>query len=169
MHLKSEFKRTINSNKYQPVSTVQAQNQYLNYLINLSFKGISRLFVLSFENDTGRAGHAGYYLLTGKIKNYKVTINGQSLFDHPVKGNLRTYERIQKTTNGNGNDSTIDCLFGYTYFKENYKLIVKTLTKRQDTGPKAIQWISFTGNLEHAGNETMFFIIKEAKEAILNL
>ena len=33
---------------------------------------------------------------------------------------------------------------------------------------KAIQYISFTGNLERDGNRTMFFIIEEAKETILN-
>ena len=35
-----------------------------------------------------------------------------------------------------------------------------------DTDPKAIQQISFTGNLARDGNEntTMFFIIEEAKE-----
>ena len=35
--LKSGFKRTINWNKYQSKATIQAQNQYLDYLIDPSF------------------------------------------------------------------------------------------------------------------------------------
>ena len=41
-----------------------------------------------------------------------------------------------------------------------------------DTDPKAIQQINFTGNLNGGedvhDNRTMFFIIEEAKETILN-
>ena len=47
--LKSVFKRTINSNKYERKVTVQEQNQYLHLLINPSFQGVNRLFVLSFK------------------------------------------------------------------------------------------------------------------------
>ena len=35
--LKSGFKRTFNYNKYEPKATVQEQNQYLDFLINLKF------------------------------------------------------------------------------------------------------------------------------------
>ena len=37
-----------------------------------------------------------------------------------------------------------------------------------DTDPIRIQQINFTGNLELDRNTTMFFIIKEAKETILD-
>ena len=43
--LKSEFKRTINWNKYQSKATIQAQNWYLGYLIDPSFQGIKRISV----------------------------------------------------------------------------------------------------------------------------
>ena len=36
-HLKSDFKRTIYSNKYQSIITTQAPNPYLDYLIDPSF------------------------------------------------------------------------------------------------------------------------------------
>ena len=48
--LKSGFKRIINWNKYESSVKTFAQNRYLNYLINPSFQGLNRLFVLSFEN-----------------------------------------------------------------------------------------------------------------------
>ena len=47
--LESGFKRTINWNKYQPKITNQAENKYLEFLIDSSFQGVNRLFVLSFE------------------------------------------------------------------------------------------------------------------------
>ena len=57
----------------------------------------------------------------------------------------------------------------YFYFKNYYRMILIDLSKQQalDTHPKAIQQISFSGNLEQTGNTTMFFIAEEAKETIL--
>ena len=61
-------------------------------------------------------------------------------------------------------------LADYPYLKENYKMIPKDLRKEQafDADPRAIQQIIFTENLDRAGNTTVFFIIEEAKETILN-
>ena len=44
------------------------------------------------------------------------------------------------------------------------------LSKQQalDTDPKAIQKINFTGNLDQAITKTIFFIIEEVKETILD-
>ena len=55
--LKSGFKRTINWNKYQSDPKTYAQNRYLNHLVNPSFQGVNRLFVLSFENEDDRLSH----------------------------------------------------------------------------------------------------------------
>ena len=79
--LKSGFKRTINGNRYQSKVSVQAPNPYLDYLIDPSFQGVNRLFVLSFESSTDRTVHTKYYLPTVKIKEYNVMINGQKFFD----------------------------------------------------------------------------------------
>ena len=39
--LKSGFKRTSNWNKYQSKISTEAQNQYLDFLINPSFQGVN--------------------------------------------------------------------------------------------------------------------------------
>ena len=54
--------------------------------------------------------------------------------------------------------------------KKYYKLIAIDLSKQQklDADPKAIQQINFTGNLDRAEGLTMFFIIEEAKETVLD-
>ena len=44
--LKSGFKRTINWNKYQSKVSIGKSNQYIIYLIDPSFQGVNKLFVL---------------------------------------------------------------------------------------------------------------------------
>ena len=49
-------------------------------------------------------------------------------------------------------------------------MIAIDLSKKQtlDVDPRAIQQINFTANLDRAWNATMFFIIEEAKETVLD-
>ena len=92
--LKSGFKRTINWNKYQIKVSTEKQNQYLDFLIDPSFQGVNRLFVLSFENKGDRKVHTGFYLLKVEIKGYNIMIDGKNFFDQPVKSDMRTYDNI---------------------------------------------------------------------------
>ena len=50
--LKSGFKTTINCNKFQSKVIVEIQNPYSYYLVDHSFQGVNRLFVLPFEDKT---------------------------------------------------------------------------------------------------------------------
>ena len=56
------FKRTISWNKFESNIKAFEQNRYLNHLINPSFQGVNRLFVLSFDNEDDRKSHLTYYL-----------------------------------------------------------------------------------------------------------
>ena len=49
-------------------------------------------------------------------------------------------------------------------------MIAVDLSKQQalDADPKAIQQINFTANLDRAGNTRIYFILKEAKETVLD-
>ena len=49
--LKSGFKRTIKWNKYRSQMTIQPQHNNLNYLIDLTFTNVNRLFVLPFPGN----------------------------------------------------------------------------------------------------------------------
>ena len=64
------------------------QNRYIDYLINLTSEAVNRLFVLSFENNTGQASYTRYYLPRVDIKDHNVMINGQNFCDQPVKNDL---------------------------------------------------------------------------------
>ena len=89
-----------------------------------------------------------------RIKVYKVMIDGKKILDQTVKNNIRTYKNIQKVVISQGIDYTLGCLLDYPYFKENYKVIDRDLSKQQalDANPNAIQQISFNGNLEQGEN-----------------
>ena len=83
--LKSGFKRVISWNKYSSKPELLAQNPNLNHLVEPSFHGVNRLFVLAFENDRQITSHSGYYLPHVEIKDYNVMINGENFFDQPIK------------------------------------------------------------------------------------
>ena len=95
-------------------------------------------------------------------------INGRNFFDQPINSMTKTYENIRKIALGKGDDYTTGCLLDYLYFKENYIMIAVDLSSQNelDAGPRAIQKINFTVNLDRAVNTTIFFIIEEAKETI---
>ena len=168
--LKSGFKRVINWNKYLSKPELLAQNPNLNHLVEPSFQGVNRLFVLAFENDNHRTTHDRYYLPNVEIKDYNIMINGENFFDQPIKNNKVTYENIRKIATGQGDDYTTGCLLDYPYFANTYKVIAADLSKQQalDADPRAIQQINFTANLDRAGNIRVYFILEEAKETILD-
>ena len=63
-------------------------------MIDPSFQGVNRLFVLSFENDEDRKVHTGCYLPKVEIKNYNVMIDGKKLFWSAT--GMTTYDNIKK-------------------------------------------------------------------------
>ena len=83
--LKNGFKETISWNKCLAKSELLAQNANLNNLIEPSFQGVNRIFVLAFENDAQRTSDKRCYIPNVKIKYYNVMIDGKNLFDQPVK------------------------------------------------------------------------------------
>ena len=108
--LKSGFKRVINWNKYLSKPELLAQNPNLNHLVEPSFQGVNRLFVLVFENNDDRTSHDEYYLPTVEIKDYNIMINDENFFDQPIKNNKITYDNIRKIATGQGDDYTTGCL-----------------------------------------------------------
>ena len=79
-------KITINWNKYLPKTKNQAQNRYLDYLIDSRFQGVNRLFVLSFKDDDDRESHKQYYIPTVEIR--------RNFLDQPIKSELKAYDNI---------------------------------------------------------------------------
>ena len=92
-------------------------------------------------------------------------INGENVFDQPIKNNKVTYENIRKIATGQGDDYTTGCLLIAIDC-----MIAIDLSKQQalDADPRAIQQINFTANLDRAGNTRIYFIFEEAKETVLD-
>ena len=159
--LKSGFKRVIYWNKYLSKPESFRRNANFNYLVEPSFQGINRLFVLAFEGDKQRTPHSGYYLPNVEIKDYNIMINGENFFDQPIKSNKVTYENIRQIATGQGDDYRTGCLLDYPYFMDTYKMIAVDLSKQQalDADPRAIQQINFIANLDRAGNTKVYFIL----------
>ena len=75
--VKSGFKSKISWNKCIAKPELLAQNANLNSLIELSFQGVNRLFLLAFGHDNGndwRTSNKRYYV---EIKDYNVMIDGK--------------------------------------------------------------------------------------------
>ena len=125
---------------------------------------------MSFKDEDGRESNKQYHLPTVEIKDFIVMIDGKKCFDQPIKNNLKTYDNIRKIATGQVDDYTTGCLLDYPCFEKYYKLIAIDLSQQQkiDAGPKAIQQINFTRNLTRAEGATIFSVIKQAKETILD-
>ena len=97
-------------------------------------------------------------------------IDGKKLFGPLIKNDKKTDENIRKIATGQEDDHTTGFLWDYAYFKNYYKMIAINLSKQQalDSDPRAIQQISFTENLDRAGNTRICFILEEAKETVLD-
>ena len=81
--LKSSFKRTINSHKYESN-------------IKTSFPGVNRLFVLSFENEDERNSLSTYYLPKVEIKDYNVMIDSRNFFDQSINSMTKHTNILEK-------------------------------------------------------------------------
>ena len=105
------------------------KQRYLNYFVYPIFQGINRLFVLSFEKEDDRASLSNYYLPKVERKDYNVMIDDKNFFDQPINSELKAYENVRRIATGKGDDYTTVCLLHYSYFKENYKMIVIDIGK----------------------------------------
>ena len=111
--------------------TNQPQNNNLNYLIDLTFTNVSRLFVLSFTRNNagnGKDSFSSYCVPNVEIKDFNVLTDEKSFFDLPVKNKEEAYEKIIEMRNKN--DYTSGNLLDFGYFKENCKLVAYDLSKQ---------------------------------------
>ena len=64
-------------------------------MVDPSFQGIHRHFVLSFEDVALRSRHTGYFLPQIKLKDYNVMIDGRKFLIN-IKDDTKTYKSIRK-------------------------------------------------------------------------
>ena len=147
--------------------TNQAKNNTLNYLIDLTFTKVNRLFVLSFEIENGRTSFSKYYIPNVEIKDFNVLIYGKSFFDMPIKNGEETYEQI--IVMGRNNGYTTGNLLDCKYYSKHYKLISIDLRKQIELENFDLkQQINFIERLKRDEGATMFFINEKSEETIFD-
>ena len=86
--LSEGFKRSIYWNKYKIIASKwYNQDQYIRELLDASYQGVKRLFVLAYNNDANRVtvdSHQRYFLPRIKIKNYNIEIDGRNFYDNQL-------------------------------------------------------------------------------------
>ena len=130
------------------------QRKNIYELLNASFKGVKRSFVLAYfiaeggNDEVGIKDNKNYFLPRGEIKNYNVLIDGINFYDQPINGLIKQYVEIRKVPAGYGDDYTTGWLLHYTYFKDNYRVLAVDLSKQKalEADSKAIQQITISRN-----------------------
>ena len=70
--LESGSKEIIKWNKYQSKVTEQKPNRYLDYIVDLDFQEVNRLFVLSFEKKKKNWYRSIHRILSSKSINKRL-------------------------------------------------------------------------------------------------
>ena len=136
--LNEGFKKSVYCNSYEtkPAKVIE-QGKNIYELLNASFQGVKRLFVLACFVAAGNDGdqEAGIkdnkkdFLPRGKIKDYSVLIDGRNFYHEPINDIIKQYDEVRKVSVGYGDDYATGCLLDYAYFKDNYKLIAVDFSK----------------------------------------
>ena len=181
--LSEGFKRSIYWNEYKVIPNkivkiaVNNEEKYIRELLDSSYQGVKRLFVLAYNNTAGNDqvsidSYKKYFLPRVKIENYNIEIDGRNFYDQPINDSIKQYDEIRKISTGQGDDYTTGCLLNFAYFKKSYRLIAADLSKQKalDADLRAIQQIIFTGKIKATEANTrviIYYILEKSKETIL--
>ena len=81
------FKRSVYWNEHKVIPEKRHNaNDNIRILIDPSWPGIHRLFVLAYLNDNTSIvnSHRKYFLPRVEIKNYNIQIDGRNFYDQPI-------------------------------------------------------------------------------------
>ena len=138
--LNEGFKRPVYWNEYKVISnkivkiaTVN-EEKYIWELLDSSCQGVTRLFVLAYDNTTGNNqvsvdSYKKYFLPRVIIGNCNIEIDGRNFYDQPINDSIKQYDEIRKISTGQADDYITDCLLDFAYFESNYRLMAADLSK----------------------------------------
>ena len=124
--LNEGYKRSVYWNDYKSkIETKEADaNNLTRFLLDASFQGVNRLFVLASDNTNNgankveRDNHRKRFLLRVNITNYNALIDGRNFYDQPINDQIKKYDELRKITTLD--DYTRGCLVDFDYFKRHY-------------------------------------------------
>ena len=130
--LSEGFKRSIYWNSYEtkPAKVIE-QGKNIYELLNASFQGVKRLFVLAYsiaapaagdnpppvDETTGIKSNKKYFLPRGEIKNYNLLTDGRNFYDQSINDIIKQYDEVRKVSTGYGDDYTGLPLFLKFFFR----------------------------------------------------
>ena len=125
----------ITDNEVVEIATAN-EEKYIRELLDSSYQGVKRLFVLAYNNTAGNNqvsvdSYKKYFLPRVKIENYNIEIDGRNFYDQPINDSIKQYDKIRKISAGQGDDYTTGCLLDFSYFEKNYRLIAVDLSKKK--------------------------------------
>ena len=170
--LSERFKRSVYWKKYKVIrNKIYNANEYIRELLDASYQGVKRLFVLGYGNagdDLVTAdSHRKYFLPRIKIENYNIKIDGKNFYDQPINDSIKQFDAIRKVSTGQADDYTTGWLLDFAYFEKKYRLISADLSKQKalDAYPRVIQQIIFTSKASK--NTAIYYVLEQSKETIL--
>ena len=127
------------------------ENDNIRELLDSSYQGVKRLFVLAYDNTAGNNqvsidSYKKYFLPRVKIENYNIEIDGRNFYDQPINDLIKQYDEVRKVSTRQSDDYTTGCLLDFTYFEKNYRLVAAGLSKQKalDVDSREIQQIIFS-------------------------
>ena len=136
--LSEEFKRSVYwviDSKVVEITNANTKRN-IRELLDSSYQGVKRLFVLAYNNTEGNNqvsvdSFKKYFLPRVEIETYNIEIDGRNFYDQPINDSIKQYDEVRKVSTGPGEDYTTGCLLDYAYFKDNYRLITADLNKQK--------------------------------------
>ena len=127
--LGERFKRSIHWNKNKVIDNRVVEiadnneEKYIRELLDSSYQGVKRLFVLAYNNTAGNDqvsvdSFKKYFLPRIKIENYNIEIDGRNFYDQPINDSIKQYDEVRKISTGQGDDYKTACLLDFAYFEK---------------------------------------------------
>ena len=112
------FKRSIYWNEYKVIDNKVVQiatnneEKYMRELLDSSWQGVKRLFILAYNNKEGDNKDSAdslkkYFLPRFKVENYNIEIDSRNFYDQPINDLIKQYDEIRKISTGQGDDYQI--------------------------------------------------------------
>ena len=85
--------------------TATNEEKHISELLDSSYHGVRKLFVLSYDNTAGENEvfddfFKKYFLAIVKIGNCNIEIDGKNFFDQPINDSIKQYDEVRKYRQG---------------------------------------------------------------------
>ena len=143
--LNEGFKRSVYWNKYKVIlNKIYDENNYIRELLDSSYQGVKRLFILAYNktgaNPVTADSYRKYFLPKIAIKNYNIETDGRNFYDQSINDLIKQYDEVIKISTGQGKQKILD------------------------DNPRVIQQIIFTAKASQ--DIVVYYILEQSKETI---